>query len=441
MHIAKVSVRNIFGIQHFEFEPGKFNEIAGPNDVGKTSLLNALKSVFEGGSDATLLRQGEEKGEIVIVLDDNTTIRKRVGVGAGVTVEKDGVREQKPQAAINAFRDMLSVNPVAFIKETDPKKRNGMLLDSLNLKADLDRIRDIIGSPDFEIPDGPALEQISYAHKTIFTERTGTNRAVTEKESTINQLAQALPTGDAAAPDESEADLEEQLKVLDAAQEAEMKRIDDKLGTLKTESEQKVDAKREEIAILQSQIATLQGEISAERESFQNTTQRAEGQRSISTGRWRENRQPVVDALNLVRSNRDAVVRAQTTRETMRKLRQEADVLQEDAERQSKALKALDAYKLELLASLPIPGLVVEDGEVKRNGVPFDRLNEGQQVDIAFEIARLRAGDLGVVCIDGIESLNTAHYEAFKAKAVASGLQLFVTRVTDDADLIIKQAN
>ncbi|MNE63998.1 hypothetical protein D3C80_1593820 [compost metagenome] len=81
---------------------------------------------------------------------------------------------------------------------------------------------------------------------------------------------------------------------------------------------------------------------------------------------------------------------------------------------------------------MPIPGLEVRDGEVFRNGITFDRLNTAQQVDIAVEIAKLRAGELGVICVDGIEALNSQAFDEFRERALQSGLQLFVSRVSDE---------
>mgnify|MGYP001493802624 CR=1 FL=1 len=78
--------------------------------------------------------------------------------------------------------------------------------------------------------------------------------------------------------------------------------------------------------------------------------------------------------------------------------------------------------------------LEVRDGEIFRNDVPFDRLNTAQQVEVAVEVAKLRAADLGVICVDRIECLDSASLEAFRKSALESGLQLFVTRVADHVD-------
>jgi hypothetical protein len=64
--------------------------------------------------------------------------------------------------------------------------------------------------------------------------------------------------------------------------------------------------------------------------------------------------------------------------------------------------------------------------------VAFDRLNTAQQVSIAFQIAKLRAGALAVCCLDGLELLDSESLGELEKQAQESGLQVFVTRVSDD---------
>lgn len=121
MKISHVRISNILGIASLEFTAGKFNLITGPNGQGKTSVLEAIKSVVVGGHDATLLRKGEDKGEVVLLLDDNTEIRKRVtSKSSPLDVIQDGGKVQRPTEIIRALTDMLSVNPVDFLA---PRKR------------------------------------------------------------------------------------------------------------------------------------------------------------------------------------------------------------------------------------------------------------------------------------------------------------------------------
>lgn len=427
--IAKVCIYDTLGIREVEFTAGRWNEITGGNGEGKTSILEAIKAVFEGGNDASLIRAGCDRAEQVIVLDDGHTIRKRVGKGAGLSIEKDGVKLKEPQKTLNGWRDMISVNPVEFL--TAPaKKRVDVLLETMPMQADPERIRTIIGQADFEVKGDHALEQLKAAYDDVYATRTVTNRMVKEKESTINQLAATLPAP-GEGPQGSEAELEEELKKLDDAQEAEMQRIDTKLGGMKAAHDAEVEAIRQ-------QIADLQASLSAKVQAFAETSGRAQTQRGISTSRWRETRQPIAVQLDVIRENRAAASRADGTRATIKTLREEVTKLERDSTAQTKALEEIVAYKAELLSKLPIPGLEVKDGNLFQGGVPFERINKAQQARIAIEIAKLRAGDLRVVCVDDLEMLDAEHREELIRLAAENDLQFFVTRVNDQGgDLTI----
>ena len=49
-------------------------------------------------------------------------------------------------------------------------------------------------------------------------------------------------------------------------------------------------------------------------------------------------------------------------------------------------------------------------------------------------MAKLRAGPLGIACVDRLESLDAASRTELRKRAAEAGLQLFVTRVTDKGD-------
>ena len=91
MQISHLTIRNILGIDELELSPQGFTQISGPNGTGKTSVLEAIKSALSAGHDATLLRHGAEKGEIVLVLDDGLEVTKTVKPSASTTDDIDFV--------------------------------------------------------------------------------------------------------------------------------------------------------------------------------------------------------------------------------------------------------------------------------------------------------------------------------------------------------------
>ena len=438
MQINYVRINSILGIDELEFEAGKFNEISGPNGQGKTSVLEAIKAAVGGGHDASLLRKGAEKGEIVLVLDNGTEISKRVTERSSpLTIRtSDGGKATRPTDVLKSITDMLSINPVDFLRA--PKKdRVRVLLETMPLEADTDKLASISGIPVKAQPGIHALAVIEAVRKQVYDDRTGTNRAVKEKDATINQLRLAMPDAPAGVTG-SEDELTAQLDAARTAKDAELERVSKKLEGIRSAHGQKVSQiKADAQARIDAIRAEMQAAIDAEQAALNDIEGKAAAQRERTIAKFNDTASPLNQAIAAIRANRGAAAKREQALETVKQMERELAELKQDADRQTKALDEIDAYKVTLLAALPIPGLEVVDGELFRDGVPFDRLNTAQQVDIAVEIAKLRAGELAIACVDGLELLSSKTYEAFRERAIASDLQLFITRVSD-GDFSIK---
>lgn len=424
MQISRVRISNILGIEELEFSPEGFTQISGRNGVGKTSVLEAMKAALRGGHDATLLRKGAKKGEVVIVLDDGTEVRRRVNESTSTTdVVQNGKKVNRPIDTLKQLTDALSINPVQFLT-ADAKDRVRVLLESLPLEADIEKLSSISGLEVQPRPGVHALVVIDDVRTKVYDDRTGTNRAVTEKRGTIAQLRQALPP-ESTGVQGDETELQAKLDEIDAAREAEGRRISEKLAGLRKTKDEAVAAKREQITQLQQEINDLNA-------AFIETESKANTQQQKAATKHMADSSPIKLELQRIRDDREGYARRQQTLDTIATMDTELEGLEAEAENQTAALDAIDAYKLELLNSLPIPGLEVRAGELFCDGVPFDRLNTARQVEIAVEIAKVRAGELGVICVDRIECLDEGTLAEFRDRAADSGLQLFVTRVSND---------
>jgi len=438
MKISYVRISNILGLEEFEMAPGgTLTEISGDNGLGKTSILEAIKAGTQGGHDATLLRKGADKGEIVLVLDDGTELHKHVSATKStLDLIKDGKKVPRPSDTIKGLTDLLSVNPVEFLNA--PKKdRVKVLLEAMPIEVDPARLTEISGIPVDMQPGAHGLAMIEMVHKLVYEDRTGTNRAVKEKEATINQLTLAMPEVPGGV-DGDEDVLLQRVDELRTARDAETARIDAKLKGVREESNARQQKIREEAqAKIDAIKAECQTALDTEKAALADTEGKAGRVRQKALDTFTEQAGPINETLAAVRLNRNAFAKREQTKATISQMDAELEDLRADAERQTAALAGLDAYRSELLASLPIPGLEVKDGEVLRDGVPFDRLNTAQQVDIAIEIAKLRAGDLAICCVDRFEALSPETLAEFKKRAEASKLQLIVTRV-DRGELTIQ---
>lgn len=434
MKIQHVKISNILGIKDLEFDPSTgFNEIVGKNGEGKTSVIESIKEAIKGGHDATLLRNGEEKGEIVLVLDDDqTSIRRRVSASGSTTdLLRDGKKQPKAVESIKALSDMLSVNPVDFLR-AKKADRVTALLESLPLEVDPARLAELSGVALGDLPKGMhAMLAIDAVHKTVFDMRTGVNRAIKEKEGSIAQFSQTVPDAPGGV-DGDEDSLGQQIETARVARDQELERIRAKITGIRNESQAKKDALR---AAAQAEIDKIKEKLQADLDAETAEFARIEGLANTQTEKTKEKFQtattPISEALAAIRANRDVAAKRQQAIEFIATMKDELSELIEEAEGHTAALEAIKAYKSELLADLPIPGLEVRDGEIYRDGIPLDRINTAGQVKIAVEIAKLRAGDLKVCVVDGIELLDSEAYEEFRQQIEASGLQLFVAKVGD----------
>ena len=64
------------------------------------------------------------------------------------------------------------------------------------------------------------------------------------------------------------------------------------------------------------------------------------------------------------------------------------------------------------IASVPIPEIEVDkDGKIRIGKTLISGLSEGEQLELAFRVAKAQAGELKVVCLDGINKINETDRE------------------------------
>lgn len=417
LNVSLIKIRNVLGIESLDIKPGKFTVIRGRNGSGKSSAIEAIKAALGSGHDATLLRDGAEKGETVLVLDDGTNI------GKTITAAKS-TRSGQTASEVRDLIDSLSVNPIEFLT-VDRKKQITALMEAMPMRADLAKLAEITGAPVApELAQAHALTAIEAVYDGVYQNRTGVNRSIKDKGGTIRQLEETIPAALAATDAVDETALDESIAAADAARDAELVRVDEKLALMETAWQTRMDELQVEIDNAKGDIDT----IKAERERIRGA---ADKQRQRARDKCNTEKQPFNDRLLLIRSNRDAAAKARATRETIDQMHKDLKALEAESQAATDALAALETYKADLLSSLPIPGLRVDGGEIYYGKVLFERLNTAEQMKVAVEIAKLRAGPLGLVCVDGIERLNDEAFAAFREQALASDVQMIVTRACD----------
>lgn len=441
MKVVSVKIHNILGIEEFEMSPKEINKFEGKNGVGKTSALEAIKAALKGGHDASLLRNGAEEGEIILLLDDGLEIKKTITgdkTDLSVKYPRSGVKVDKPQTHLNALIDALSVNPVDFLN-APAAKRAEYLLQAMPLKVTREDLKGIYDyAPD---PTEHAFNVLAAVDKLIYDERTGVNRLKDEKRKTAKQLGETLPLEEdptdwtksvadtQQALTEAKSDLkntkenvERNYKDLRQAIEATALKDQNTVERLYQEKLREIQTwKSDEMAKI-SKIETNEiGDLSNKRnEAMDGAT---------------SNLQASIDNLTARLAKAQTNAKSQTVFANTRKMiaQHEDEALKHEADSDglTARLEALQALRLRILSNLPIPGISVVDGQVMKDGVAYDRLNTAAQIEIAVAIAKIRAKDLGIIAVDGLECLDSEHFAEFEKAITGSGLQCFITRVTN----------
>lgn len=443
MKVSKISIKNILGLESIEIQPGSVTEITGSNGSGKTSTLDAIRAALGAGHDATLLRKGATEGQVVLVLDDGTEIRRRITEDKSDTtvVHPHFGKLPQPRAYIKKLADALSLNPVAFLT-ADRKARVDQLLQAIPMKITADRLGFV---PNHALEgvdlDRHALEVIGAIGKAIYDLRTGINRAEKEKRATAKQMADSLPADspegdwkaslDGAMAESTE--LQQSTRSLLAAIDKEASSL---IEAARAECEAHCEAvKAERDAAIERIRADAEIEIQRTHEGYEEVRAQAESrrqeQRKAAEADFRPKEAEIKERIGHARAMAEAHSKARDAREFIQSLTRDADKLEAESSKLTHAMGQLEILKSELLGQLPIEGLSVQDGDIYVGGIPFDRVNESKRIRLAIEIAKLRAGSLGLVAVDGLERLDPRTFEAFKREAAKSKLQFVISRVSD----------
>lgn len=417
MQVSRIKIMNFMGIESLEFKAGQFVAFTGRNGSGKTSGLEAIKTAIGSGHDASVVRNGKEEAVVELGIDDGSMIRARV-TESGTTREirdQSGKKVSAPASVLKTLVDSLSVNPIEFLF-AKPERRAQIILEAMPLQVDLDRMEAITGT----IPKatGHALDVIRAERKRIYDERTETNGAAKGKRSTIVQLQAAISSEHEGVSQQSEEELRAQLEAVQEAKFAEIQRINSKLAQISE--------------VIIGEIAALEAQIAEKKAKLSEQSAKANGAREMAEAKAQADSAEIRAELKVIESSREAAIRERQTRETIKAMDLEASRLESISVTQTLILGQLDEYISELTSSLPIHGVEIIEGVVKVDGVPFDRVNTARKIEIAVEIAKLRPGKLGLICVDGIEALDEDAFEQFKERAISSGIQMVVTRVSSN---------
>lgn len=413
--LKSVSIKNIKGIESLTLEAGAVTVIAGENGAGKSSVLDAVSSVFEGGHDSALIRHGADKAEVVLTLDDGVTLRKKI-TQKDSTLEvrtEDGGVVKAPANYVKRLADSFAFDPIGLL-DAKPKERAAWLLKHGGITFSASEVNEAVGVP--VARQSIDLEKLDSIRLGKYTERTEANRTLRDLDGSIREQRAMLP------PD-GETDWVEAQELIEAA-------LSGRRAALEAVRTEVHSAEHAEIEATKAKAQELIDEIRQKlAEGVQAINQKADALLASESETINAEIANLSAELAAARAKAEEQQRAAGVRAVIeRNERRYKEYLTLEGAL-SRTIKALDELKLSKLAEIPIPGLDIKDGDILIDGVPFDHLNTQSQMYTVIRAAKLALGELPLMVIDRAESLDDERFAELSEAVAAAGLQMIAARV------------
>lgn len=415
MKIVQIRVKNFLKLQDVELNPKHTTVIQGKNKQGKTSILKAIETAFDGKLDQSAIRIGADKAVIEVDLEQFSVHRSITPAGNNLTVKNhDGFIIPSPQKFLNGLVGEFSFNPIEFF-EMKPADRKKYLLSAIDMKLTAEQLTEMTGMNLLGVPldfSKHALEVIADAHKYFYDQRTTVNGSVTKKLKSIEQIQSEIPEGfDASAV--SDAKIAELRTAItnSAVAKTQLEQRDNNVRRLTNEA----DNIRGEIAQLETKLkATLQ---SIEEENAREFVIAETGDLELQ-----------LKQLEIGKETGFKVKQVSDMREELKTEQEQQTRLDTTVKKLAKDIP--DALLAQ--AKLPIDGLVIEGDSIKINGVELDNLSSSEQLRFGLAIVKSLNNKFRIVCIDGLEALDRETCEWFLKEIADDDFQYFMTRVDGD---------
>lgn len=437
LKLASIKIKNVLGIEDLELTPdGNIIQVSGKNGSGKTSTIEAIKNAIGVGSYSTILRDGCEKGEVVLDLGDMLVRKTHKPNGESLTLKGKIVGTDKmsnisaPAGVLRTLVNPNSVDPVRLLT-AKPKELLDAVLSALPMSVDNKVFSGIIGNHSIDI-DQHALVVIAKATQILTEDRKLLNRDAKTAKITKEQLAATLPES-VPLSEEIEAQIDE--NTVKAENIRSMARSAARVArTPYMKDHEDLESQRnkliEDIAKMQGQLEVVNSQILKNQDDMEKASNDAREETLAQAEEYLDENVTLskeLSSLNVYKNTQSQV------REWERK---EAEATKASDDHTGR-LKALQEYKEELCDNLPIEGLAVVDGRLMMNGISFETLNTASRVQLVIELAKLTSGDLGIVVLDNSECMDKDTYNLFLEEAAKTDLIFIVARV-EDHELSVK---
>lgn len=406
MKINKLEIENVKRVKAVKIEPSEngLTIIGGRNNQGKTSVLDSIAWAL--GGDRYRPSQAVREGSVIpaaltphlhIVMSNGLEVERK-GKNSDLKVT-DPTGKRAGQQLLNEFVEELAIDLPKFMEASSREKAEVLLK--------------IIGV-------GPQLKELEVQENDLYNRRRAIGQIADQKA----KFAKEMPYYPDAPKEPISASelIRAQQEILAKNGENQRKRLNAAvLSEARERLVQKVDDLRAELARYSQQLTKTERDLECALKS-------AEDLHDESTAELEQN-------------IRDIEVINEKVRTNLNKEKAEEDANAHRAEYDTMTAKLNDVRqkKIDLLknASLPLPGLSVENGELTYNGHRWDSMSGSEQLKVSTAIVRKLNPNCGFVLIDKLEQMDTETLQDFGTWLEQEGLQAIATRVSTGGECSI----
>lgn len=403
--INRLEVENLKRIKSCVLEPTEngLTVIGGRNGQGKTSTLDAIAWALGGEKyrPSNPTRDGSVVPPMIKVELSNGLMVERKGKNGALKVT-DTNGHRSGQQLLNDFVEQLAIDLPKFMRSSSKEKASTLL--------------SIIGVED-------QLLRLERSEQELYNQRLLIGREADRKR----KHADEMPTYDG-VPDEliSASELIRQQQDI-LARNGENQRKRDRAASIQLEYNRQFG----QVKALEAQLAEEQRKLQKLEQDLSIAQTSAADLQDGSTAEL----EAAIEAVELtnakIRSNLDQA-----------KADEEARHYQAQYEEFSRQIDDVRQQKTALLdnASLPLPGLSVQDGELIYNGAKWDCMSSADQLKVSTAIVKALNPKCGFVLMDKLEQMDLDTMREFGAWLEHEGLQVIATRVStgDECSIIIE---
>jgi len=402
--------------------------IAGNNEQGKSSLLTSMLVTLGVKRPVELLRQGEKKGEVEVLLTNGMKLTVSItpkGFYLKV-LTADGEFVANPASALKEMTGGILVDPVALTR---------MAPDKL-----VEHVKTILGI---------STDELDKERDDLFSKRGEANKTARDEEGRLRAMPEGADVERASSVELSErlveaqateARLKRALELAAFSEETEAKATDHQARIPSSFEERKqamLDRQETERSVLDDEYkaaVNLAKEIrdAATVDCDTASAEAAEAAKALIDSAPIRESITKIDATNRLAAEYAA---AESQRGIVRSAKGAAKALTDALEEKRESIRSIVGG-----AKFPVEDMILTERGLEVDGVPFAQCSQAQQLNIAVELGFTAAPELKVLVVRDGSLLDDKHLALMNEIAVKHEGQIWVERVgdRDDGAIIIE---